>query len=129
MRKFNITLPLIPESTKNTRAVFHQPPSEKPFPFFRGSGPADLLCGKCSFRLGQGIGVGQIKDLVLKCPKCSSYNDIPFIPALEQLVSEFLIAPDPSAKAVTLKAKLETAQSSGASQRKCRNRSDPIVSP
>ena len=106
-------LPVIPEPEQNTRTVFLQPPSDNPHSFLRGSGPADLLCGKCSFKLAHGLGPGQITNLVLKCPQCGSYNDIHFIPALEELISELLVAPDPFAKAAALKAKLQVAQDSG----------------
>ena len=115
MRKFNLKLPVIPEPEQNTRTVFVQPPSDNPHPFLRGHGPADLLCGNCTFKLAQGLGPGQITDLVLKCPRCDSYNDIHFIPALEELISELLAAPDPFAKAVALKTKLQAAQYSGTS--------------
>ena len=117
MRRFSLKLPVIPEPAHGTRSIFVQPVSDRPHPFFRGSGPAGLLCGQCTFKLAQGLGAGQIQNLVLKCPKCESYNDIPFIPALESLVSELLVAPDPIAKAVALKAKIEVARDSGANPR------------
>ena len=116
MRRFTLKLPTILEPEQNTRTVFVQPASDKPHAFIRGKGPADLLCGKCEFKLVKGIGPGQITNLVLKCPKCESYNDIRFIPALEELVAEFIAAPDPIAKAVAVKTKLETARDSGATR-------------
>lgn len=114
MRHFTLKLPTIPEPAPSTRTVFIQPASDKPTPFIRGTGPADLVCGKCAFCLVKGIGPGQITNLVLKCPKCESYNDIRFIPALEELVSEFIAVPDPIAKALTVKSKLEAARDAGA---------------
>jgi len=114
MRKFALKLPTIPEPAANTRTVFGQPDSAAPHPYLRGAGPADLLCGRCEFRLAEGIGPGQITNLVLRCPKCGAFSDINFIPALEELVSELVLAPDPVAKALALKAKLEAARNTGA---------------
>ena len=110
MRRFSLKLPVIPEPAHGTRVVLGQQISDEPYPFFQGSGPADLSCGQCTFKLARGIGPGSIQNLVLKCPKCESYNDIPFIPALEGLVSELLVAPDPFAKALALKVKIEFAR-------------------
>lgn len=115
MRRFSLKLPVIPEPESGTRVVFIQPPSSTSHPFLKGGGPADLLCGKCAFQLARGIGSGQIENLVLKCPKCESFNDVPFVPALEQFVSELLLAPNPPAKALQLKYKLEAARDAGAS--------------
>ncbi len=117
MRKFNLTLPIIAEPSPNTRTVIVWPVSDNPQPFLRGNGPADLLCGKCACKLAQGVGPGQLVNLVLQCPKCAAYNDVHFIPALEALVSELVVAPDPLAKAAALKAKLEAARDSGTSQK------------
>jgi hypothetical protein len=115
MRKFSVSLPVIPEPPSNTRSVLVQQPSSKPFPYLKSQGPADLLCGRCGFKLATGMGPGQIQNLVLKCPSCESFNDVPFVPALESLVSELLLAQDPFGKALALKQKLEAARDQGTS--------------
>ena len=116
MRRFTIRLPIILPPDEGTRTVLLQPESDKPDVFIQGVGPADLLCGTCDFRLVKGIDEGQITNLVLRCPKCKSYNDIPFIPALQELVAEIIAAPDPIAKASALRSKLEGARNSGATK-------------
>ncbi len=116
MRRFTLKLPTIPQPAQDTRTVFVQAAPDKPHAFIQGKGPADLLCGKCEFKLVKGIGPGQITNLVLKCPKCESYNDIRFVPALEELVAELIAAPDPIAKATSVKKAIETARDAGATK-------------
>lgn len=67
-----IPLKTIPEPKPNTRTVF----IAKVSPIIKGVGDIDLVCGECGEILVEGIGHGQIKNIVIRCPKCNTYNDI-----------------------------------------------------
>lgn len=69
-------LRVIPEPTPNTRTVLvagesHNPP----FRFMRGGGNIDLICGGCGYKLATKVAATAIKNIVLKCPDCSAFND------------------------------------------------------
>lgn len=68
-------LKIIPEPEPNTRRVFML---QGLFPAFRGQGNVDLVCGKCGQILVEGAGSGlTISDVVIRCPKCRAFNEIP----------------------------------------------------
>ena len=69
-------LRVIPEPAEGTRAVFVAQEGFKG-PFIMGVGALDCLCGSCGAVLLKKIEEGQIKNLVLKCPMCGAYNEIP----------------------------------------------------
>lgn len=116
MHRFTLKLPVIPEPENGTRSVLVRPPGGELTPFIRSDGPANLLCGNCSLTLVKGVDAGQITNLVLKCPQCGSFNDIPFVPALEDLVAELLALPNPKAAAEKLKKAVEEARDAGVPQ-------------
>lgn len=62
----------ISEPELNTRTVW----TSDTTPFIRGNGNIDLTCGRCGEVLAQGIAEGQIRNIVLQCPKCKTYNDV-----------------------------------------------------
>lgn len=68
------TVPMkaIPEPEPNTRTVF----IGEVVPLIKGAGDIDLVCGKCGETLVAGIDKGQIKNIVIRCPKCKTFNDI-----------------------------------------------------
>jgi hypothetical protein len=68
-------LKVIPEPAPGTRSVFVQPPEKAKFPFMRGQGAFDLLCGSCDSILAKNIVDGQVRGVVFKCPDCGSFND------------------------------------------------------
>lgn len=37
---------------------------------------ADYICGACSVVLAEGVLRGRIVGLILRCPKCKSYNQL-----------------------------------------------------
>ena len=64
----NIKLACIPEPPNDSRAVI-----KGKSPFFTGAGNINLICPSCDAVLAYGIVNGQIRNLVLKCPKCHTY--------------------------------------------------------
>lgn len=40
------------------------------------SGGDDYICGACSVVLAEGVLRGNIAGLVMRCPKCKSYNQL-----------------------------------------------------
>ena len=49
--------------------------NDKP-PIFKSGGADNYFCGSCSAKLVETIASGQIANVFLLCPKCSSYNSI-----------------------------------------------------
>ena len=45
--------------------------------FMRGSGTTSYVCGLCQTVLVENVFHGQVRNLVLECPKCHSFNEIP----------------------------------------------------
>jgi hypothetical protein len=68
-----LTLASKPES--NARIVL-DPKLAEVLPIIKGNGDINLLCGKCGTLLIEGIFGGRIKDIIIHCPKCDSYNNI-----------------------------------------------------
>ena len=67
---------IIPEPKNGTRSVIV--PAPNVLPVFDGkTGNTSYRCGNCKAILVNRISHGQLRNLVIKCPKCSSYNEIP----------------------------------------------------
>jgi hypothetical protein len=66
---------IIPEPPEGTRTVLEGSPSLGPF--MRGNGPTTYVCGLCRNILVENMFHGQISNIVFKCPKCQSFNEIP----------------------------------------------------
>ena len=47
--------------------------------FFADDGDTNLLCGSCEAILANGITIGNLSDIVLKCNECESFNEVPDI--------------------------------------------------
>jgi hypothetical protein len=75
LEKINLDrkLKIIPEPKPNTRTVF----VGKVLPLIKGVGNLNLLCGNCNAKLIEGIDEGQIRNIVIQCPICKLYNEIP----------------------------------------------------
>jgi len=70
-----IPLKIIPEPEPETRTVLILKGLS---PAFRGQGNVDLTCGNCGQVLVEGAGSGfTISNVVIKCPKCGYFNEIP----------------------------------------------------
>jgi hypothetical protein len=63
---------IIPEPAPGTRAVIDQ----KTLPVAVSSGDVNYLCGTCGVLLIQGIVGDQFNNLVIKCPKCGTFNEM-----------------------------------------------------
>ena len=66
-------LKIVPEPELGTRTVF----VGKILPFLKGSGDLNLLCGNCKAILAKRINEGQVRNIVIQCPICKFYNEIP----------------------------------------------------
>lgn len=72
-----LKLNVIPKPPEGTRAVLQTDRTDKGFVYFSGSGSLDLVCGNCANVLAKGMAEGQLRNLVLLCNQCNSYNEIP----------------------------------------------------
>ena len=70
----DIKLEIIPEPEVGTRAVLK---IDKISAIIVGTGSNNYICGNCDFVLAEKINEGQFNDIVLRCPSCSSYNNMP----------------------------------------------------
>ena len=70
---------VIPKPKEETRAVLTwNGPADQPFMKGNpGPGLATYVCGECGRNLVENIPIGQVRNIVFKCPKCESYNEIP----------------------------------------------------
>jgi hypothetical protein len=66
----------IPEPSPNERTIL-VPWSPQVLPVARGSGKTNYSCETCHTLLVENIDHGQFRNIVIKCPKCASYNEIP----------------------------------------------------
>jgi hypothetical protein len=49
----------------------------KVLPVVTGQGDTDMLCGNCRAMLVQAMNQGQLRNLVIHCPVCRHYVEIP----------------------------------------------------
>lgn len=71
----NIELVVIPEPPEGSRAVLVSD-SHRPHPLATGTGEVNCLCGACGFTLCEGLeSAGQVAGVVLRCPRCTTYNE------------------------------------------------------
>ena len=64
---------IIPKPAEGSRTVIES----KVNPAFKGEGDSDYVCGNCETILAEKIRRGQIKNIVVRCPKCGQYNEFP----------------------------------------------------
>jgi len=72
----DVRLRVIPKPKPQTRAIL-EPKVGEILPVIKGYGNLNLLCGNCGAVLVTGINEGQIRNMVIHCPICRYYNDIP----------------------------------------------------
>lgn len=71
-------LKIIPEFLTVRRSILRADQDSTSPVVIKGSGGGiDLVCGKCGEVLAENIQQGQLRNLVLFCIKCQSYNDVP----------------------------------------------------
>jgi len=74
--RLDVRLRVVPKPKPKTRAVL-EPKIGEVLPIIEGHGNLNLLCGNCGAVLIKGINEGQIRNMVIHCPICRYYNDIP----------------------------------------------------
>ena len=72
----DVRLRVIPKPKPQTRAVL-EPKVGDILPVIKGHGNLNLLCGNCGVVLVRGINEGHIRNMVIHCPICRYYNDVP----------------------------------------------------
>lgn len=70
-----VTARVIPKPKEDSRTVLIG--NDLKGPFFKGHGPTTYICGVCRNILVEEVYHGQIRNIVFRCPKCQSYNEIP----------------------------------------------------
>jgi len=72
----NVAARIISKPPENTRTVLQ---SDGAYfgPFIRGNGKTTYICGNCKTALLENIYPHQVRNIVFKCPKCGSYNELP----------------------------------------------------
>lgn len=64
---------IIPEPKPNTRTIL----APRQAPAIKGDGSDSILCGNCEVILISNLNPATvIKNIVIKCPDCGSFNDI-----------------------------------------------------
>lgn len=75
----HVRLPDIPKPPDGSRSVIVSDSRDPEFVFFRGEDPdrvrLSLDCGNCGKPLIVGVPRMRIHDIVLRCPRCGSYNE------------------------------------------------------
>ena len=64
-------LNIVPKPPEGTRTVIES----KVSPVFKGEGDLDYRCGNCGTILAEKMRQGQIKNIIVHCPKCGQYNE------------------------------------------------------
>lgn len=68
-----IRMVVIPEPEAGTRSVLKR--TGEGTVVFQGQGSTKMVCGKCGAVLVTGMRVDQIRNVVLTCNNCGSYNE------------------------------------------------------
>lgn len=68
-----IRLSIIPKPHEGSRTVIES----KANPVFKGKGEVNYICGSCGAILAGEVRQGQIKNIVVRCPKCGQYKEFP----------------------------------------------------
>ena len=72
-------LKVIPKPAEGTRTVLV--PKRNVLPVIKGNIPPEhggltFQCGNCGAPLINGVKKGQVRNIVIKCPLCGSYNEV-----------------------------------------------------
>ncbi len=71
----NRKLRVIPEPKSGSRTLL-LPKEGESLPLVECNADLNLLCGNCDAVLAEGVLENQIKNIVVRCPICKSYNEI-----------------------------------------------------
>jgi phage FluMu protein Com len=72
--KRHVRLRVIPQPEVGTRTVLVWE-GPMPGPVIQGEGDVVMECGKCRKVLVEGMPVGNLRSIVLRCPNCQAYNE------------------------------------------------------
>ena len=67
---------VIPEPPRDT-VIFANTEAVGMDPQIVGIGPFSYLCGKCDLVLLKNVDEGQIQNIVFRCSRCQSFNELP----------------------------------------------------
>lgn len=70
----NISLEIVKPSSIREKVVFSTHDTDS---LIKGLDLENYLCGNCGFILAENVIPYSYKNLILQCPKCKSFNDIP----------------------------------------------------
>jgi phage FluMu protein Com len=76
----SLKLKIIEEPKPNSRAIFI---SGNKITFFTGEGNINHLCRNCNYVLNERVWTRSLSNIVIKCPVCDSFNEVPEIKKLE----------------------------------------------
>jgi len=68
-----IKLSIVPKPREGSRTIIQS----KVSPAFKGEGEVNYICGNCGAILAEEVRQGQIRNIVVHCPKCGQYNEFP----------------------------------------------------
>ena len=68
-----IKLTIISKPREGSRAVVES----EVIPTLKGEGDLDYTCGNCGTLIAEKVRRGQIRNIVVRCPKCKNYNEFP----------------------------------------------------
>jgi uncharacterized Zn finger protein (UPF0148 family) len=72
----DIKLRTISKISTNERTIL-DPKTAEALPIMKGKGDINLLCGNCGAVLVKGIYRGQIRRIVIYCPVCDCFSNVP----------------------------------------------------
>ncbi len=77
-----IDLKVVQKPEATSRSIVRGKGAKVP-PLFVGEGNIDYLCGRCEVVLAKNIWKLSLSNLIVQCPACESYNEIPKLPSLD----------------------------------------------
>jgi len=89
IKKAHIVLPVIPNLNTEKASVLIAGKGIRGGAYQTGDG-IDLHCGKCITILAEGMEPGQIKNIILGCPKCGAFNAVVDIPVIEKFATQLI---------------------------------------
>lgn len=69
-----VNLGIIDKSKVKNKVIFS---TQDVNPLIKGMELENYNCGNCGFLLAENVIPNSIKNIIIECPKCKSYNDIP----------------------------------------------------
>ena len=70
----NVVLFVTEDATPENATIFRQDRATPMQPLMTGEGDINLLCGGCGFIVAEKMLAGQIRQMVIECPRCRALN-------------------------------------------------------